>query len=226
MQTRDFSHVSTRDVTAIARIANRRTGADSAYDFALILYTSLSCAINTPNTKLSARTARFFRKFLSLKTARLHLQLRVWVLIAQKRYVYKIKAESCAEPAPVLRFAIRAIAVASRVETCEKSPFLYTSLLCVINNQTLNCAGSFHRAPRRTAGRTVGEPWSTLSPPRETMTPLPHPLLLLSLLAWVRRFLYPSINCTVQHVFLGFFFSFSWCPLLCYFHFDYLLFNL
>ena len=42
-----FWHVLTRDSAAIARIENRRTEADSVHDFALILYTSLFCEIDT-----------------------------------------------------------------------------------------------------------------------------------------------------------------------------------
>ena len=59
------------------------------------------------------------------------------------------------------------------------------------------------------------------SPLPRTAAPPPHPLLPLSLLAWVRRFLYLLllINCTVRHVFLGsFFWVFSgvlfWCSFL------------
>ena len=126
------------------------------------------------------------------KSRRFCGQFSIWVFIAQESDECGINAKSYAESAPVLRFAIRAIAVTSRVETCEKSRvlhvfardatafaritnqrtgddlshrnamFSYTSLLYAINIQTPNRAGSFHGAPRRTAGRTVGEPWSTL----------------------------------------------------------------
>ena len=58
--TGDFSHVLTRDATAIAWIADRRSGADSAHDPALILYTSLSCAMNTQILNYPQKRRVFF----------------------------------------------------------------------------------------------------------------------------------------------------------------------
>ena len=82
------------------------------------------------------------------------------------------------------------------------------------------------RSPSLSAAPSL--PILRVSPPLTTTAHLPHPLLPLRLLSWVRRFLFllSSINCTIWHVPLGsFFFPLVFSSGLS-FLFHYLYFNL
>ena len=59
----------------------------------------------------------------------------------------------------------------------RNTTFLYTSLWWVINIQILNCAGSVDRVSWRTAARTAGEPWSTLTPSHKQCSEPAHQTL-------------------------------------------------
>ena len=117
-KTGDISHVLTSDASAIARIAYRRSGVNSVHDFALILYTPLSCAINTQILNCPQNGAIFPAIFV-LKNNTTTSAIKSLGIHCTKSNVYKINTKSCAESAPVLRFLIRAIARESRVKACE-----------------------------------------------------------------------------------------------------------
>ena len=88
-KNRRFWDVFARDAMRIGCIANRRTGGDSTYDFALILYTSLCSVINSWKPNLQHNFGFFGRKNV-LNNPKMRSQLSFPPLMSQQSDVYAV----------------------------------------------------------------------------------------------------------------------------------------